>query len=79
MAYTDSGIWGATWLTASLPAASWKSSPVNPMRSTPPSHALPGVNASEYPAANHSMLTSAATATTLAMVFSTFFLRTMPA
>ena len=49
------------------------------MRWVPPIQALPGVKASEYPAANHSTLTSAAMATTLAMVLSTFLRRTIPA
>ena len=47
IAYTDSGMCGATWLTASLPPARSKSSPAKPARSHPPSHGLPGVKASE--------------------------------
>ena len=79
IAYTVSGMCGAMWLTASLPAPRSKSKPAKPKRPKPPSQTLPGVSAMEYPTANHSRLTSAAMATTLAMVLSTFFLRTMPA
>ena len=49
------------------------------MRCMPPKKPLPGVNASEYPTANHNRLTTAVMPTTAAMVLSTFLRRTMPA